>query len=334
MSFELLSKTRPIWSRTVLCLQGLLPKVVEEKIGWEQSRVLAAFLMGRVDALVPGYDLGWGEALVNADVPLMKGDLALARTVAVSNLKSVEHSPMYVPEKVRTRLILAEIERREGRTEKAMAGLEDEAPWIFRSGSVEHLSLYHLVRSRVLTDQEQYEAADAESREGLLLTRQCGFGLAHIDFLNLRARLTLVQARSIPDREDVQRVAFLKTAERSAVGALNGICTEDDEPAPRPDMPLEDLIAFGTALHPECEYAWGAADAIALLGEVSRRARTPRPRPGRTPAGQRPSVHPQASRTRQDRSVIESDSDPDKTDPRQARLRLSGRDRSPGMSPK
>jgi hypothetical protein len=32
-------------------------------------------------------------------------------------------------------------------------------------------------------------------------------------------------------------------------------------------MPLGELVAPG-AQHPECEYAWGAADALVLLGEV------------------------------------------------------------------
>jgi hypothetical protein len=263
-SFDLLAKTRPIWSRAVLCLQGFLPRVVRDKVGWEHSRVIAAFLMGRPDALDPRFDLGWGEALVNADVPLMKGELARARAVATSDLKG---SSQYVPEKVRTRLVLAEIERREGRTAMALTALEREAPWIMRSGSVEHLCLYHLIRSRVLTDQGEYEAADSESREGLILARQCGLGLAHVDFLNLRCRLALTRARTIADRSAPQREAFLEAAARSALGALNGIRTEDGDPAPQPDLPLGDLVAFG-AQHPECQYAWGAADGLALLGEV------------------------------------------------------------------
>jgi hypothetical protein len=223
--------------------------------------------MGRPDALSPRFDLGWGEALVNADLPLMKGELARARAVAASDLKKFGNEKTHVPEQVRTRLVLAEIERQEGYSETALAGLVGEAPWIFRSGSVEHLCLYHLIRSRVLTDQGQYEAADSESREGLLLTRQCGLGLAHVDFLNLRSHLALARARSIPDRSAPQREAFLEAAKRSALGALNGIRTEDGDPASRPDITLGDLVAFG-AQHPACQYAWGAADALALLGEI------------------------------------------------------------------
>jgi hypothetical protein len=187
--------------------------------------------------------------------------------VAASDLKNFGKGTTHVPEQVRTRLVLAEIERREGRTEMALAGLEGEAPWIFRSGSVEHLCLYHLIRSRILTDQGHYEAADSGSREGLLLTRQCGLGLAHVDFLNLRSRIALARARSTPDQNSPQREAFLEAATRSALGALHGIETEDGAPAPQPDMPLRDLVAFG-AQHPECRYAWGEADALALLGEL------------------------------------------------------------------
>jgi hypothetical protein len=266
-SFELLSNTRPIWSRAVLCLQGFLPRVVCDKVGWEHSRVIAAFLMGHPEALDPRFDLGWGEALVNADLPLMRGDLARARAVAASDLKKFTDSFTHVPEQVRTRLVLAEIERREGQTDRALAGLEREAPWILRSGSVEHLSLYHLIRSRALTDRGEYEAADSESREGLILTRQCGLGLAHVDFLNLRSRLALARARSMLDQNSSQRDAFLEAAARSAVGALQGIQTEDGVPAPQKDMPLSDLVALG-AQHPECQYAWGEADALVLLGEV------------------------------------------------------------------
>jgi hypothetical protein len=261
-SFDLLSRVRPIWSGAVLGLQGFLPRAVRDKVGWEHSRVIAGFLMGKPDSLEPRFDLGWGEALVNSDLPLMKGQFARARAVVAADLKRFN-----VPEQVRTRLVLAEVERREGQTDMALAGLEREAPWILRSGSVEHLGLYHLIRSRVLTDRGEYEAADSESREGLLLSRQCGLGLAHIDFLNVRSRLALVRARAISERGAPRRGAFLEDATRSALGALHGIQTEDGAPAPQPDMPLGDLVAFG-AQHPECQYAWGAADALALLGEV------------------------------------------------------------------
>jgi tetratricopeptide (TPR) repeat protein len=229
--------------------------------------VIASFLMGRPDALDPRFDLGWGEALVNADLPLMRGELARARAVAASDLGKFKDVFPHVPEQVRTRLVLAEIERREGQTDRALAGLEREAPWILRSGSVEHLSLYHLIRSRALTDRGEYEAADSESREGLILTRQCRLGLAHVDFLNLRSRLALARARSMLDQNSPQRDAFLEAAARSALGALHGIQTEDGAPAPQPDMPLGDLVALG-AQHPECQYAWGEADALVLLGEV------------------------------------------------------------------
>jgi hypothetical protein len=266
-SYDLLSRVRPIWSGAVLCLQGFLPRVVREEIGWEHSQVIAAFLMGRAEALDPPFDLGWGEALVNADLPTMRGDLARARALAAADLNKFKGMSTHVPEQVRTRLVLAEVDRRQGHAGKALAGLEREAPWIMRSGSVEHLGLYHLIRSRVLTDRGEYEAADSESLEGLLLARQCGLGLAHVDFLNLRARLALARARSIPDRDAPQRSAFLEAAARSALGALNGILMEGGDPAPRPDLPLDDLVAFG-ARHPECQYAWGAADALALLGEV------------------------------------------------------------------
>jgi hypothetical protein len=261
-SFDLLSTVRPIWSGAVLCLQGFLPRVVRDRVCWQHSQVIAAFLMGRPDALEVPFDLGWGEALVNADLPLMKGQLARARAVAAADLKKFN-----VPEQVRTRLVLAEVERREGQTDRAFASLEREAPWILRSGSVEHLCLYHLIRSRALTDRGEYEAADSESREGLILSRQCGLGLAQIDFLNLRSRIDLARARAIPDRGAPQRAAFLEAAERSAVGALTGIGTEDGAPAPQPDMPLGELVAFG-AQHPECQYAWGTVDALTLLGAV------------------------------------------------------------------
>jgi hypothetical protein len=240
---------------------------VHDKIGWQHSQVNAAFLMGRPDALDPRFDLGWGEALVNADLSLMKGELAHARAVAGSDLKNLKGGFTHVLEQVRTRLVLAEVERREGHIDGALAGLEREAPWILRSGSVEHLCLYHLFRSRALTDRGEYEAADSESREGLILARQCGLGLAHVDFLNLRSRLALARAHSMLDQSYPQREAFLEAAARSALGALNGIRTEDGAPALQPDMPFGDLVAFG-AQHPECQYAWGAADALALLGEV------------------------------------------------------------------
>ncbi len=86
-SFDLLSKVRPIWSGAVLCLRGFLPRVVRDKVGWQHSQAIAAFLMGRPDALDVPFDLGWGEALVNADLPLMKGEFARARAVAAADLE-------------------------------------------------------------------------------------------------------------------------------------------------------------------------------------------------------------------------------------------------------
>jgi hypothetical protein len=266
-SFDLLSAVRPIWSGAVLCLQGFLPRVVRDKVGWQHSQVIAAFLMGQPDALDVPFDLGWGEALVNADLPLIKGDLASARAWASLDLKKFNEGLPHMPEKVRTRLVLAEVERREGHTDTALANLEHEVPWILRSGSVEHLCLYHLIRSRALTDRGDYEPADSESREGLMLAQQCGLGLAQVDFLNLRARLALARVHAMPDRSSPQRVALLEAAERCALGALNGIRTADGTPSPQPDMPIGDLVAIG-AQHPECQYAWGTAEALALLGEV------------------------------------------------------------------
>jgi hypothetical protein len=127
-SFDLLSNTRPIWSRAVLCLQGFLPRVARDKVGWEHSRVIAAFLMGHPDALDPRFDLGWAEALVNADLPLMRGELARARAVAASDLKKFKDFFPHVPEQVRTRLVLAEIERWEGQTDRALAAASNATP--------------------------------------------------------------------------------------------------------------------------------------------------------------------------------------------------------------
>ncbi len=127
-SFDLLSKVRPIWSGAVLCLRGFLPRVVRDKVGWQQSRAIAAFLMGRPDALDVPFDLGWGEALVNADLPLMKGEFARARAVAAADLEGFQGAFRHVPEQVRTRLVLAEVDRRDGHADRALAGLEREAP--------------------------------------------------------------------------------------------------------------------------------------------------------------------------------------------------------------
>ena len=133
--------------------------------------------------------------------------------------------------RARCLLFRAEVASRIGDRPAAAEALDSAARWVLHSGSVEHLGLYHLVRSRLAINEGDHHAARLALDEGLLLTRQCGLWIYQVEMLCLQASLLM---------KDSDAVA----AEHSARTA----------------------VAIGAAV--ECQYQWGVARAGHLLGRA------------------------------------------------------------------
>ena len=155
---------------------------------------------------------------------------------------------------VRCTLSLAELDRQDGRLVLCNKRIEDASRWIGSSGSQEHLCMLHLVRGRLANSQEDRDAAHSALIDALHVSRHCRFALYHIDIQIELARLFLSVGR--PDQ-----------AESATRTALNGVLRVGEETVQATDADLSDLLLPG-ALHPECDYAWGAAEAGSLLGQA------------------------------------------------------------------
>jgi hypothetical protein len=132
-------------------------------------------------------------------------------------------------DRARIQLLLAEVARRQAEREECRRLLDAASQWVLRSGSVEHLCLWHLVRALAARDAGALSEARRAVDEGIHMARHCGLGLYHILLLNARAEIVL---RADPE-----------SAEHSAREAQR-------------------LASAGA-----CEFAWGAAAAGHLLGQ-------------------------------------------------------------------
>ncbi|WP_437974923.1 hypothetical protein WMF11_43100 [Sorangium sp. So ce295] len=254
-ALDIIDQVHPLWAGTILCLRGFLPRAATGRY-WRMTREVARFLMGKG---IPTTSVGWGEAMVDAEIAVLAGRLELAEDVNES----------HAPEMARTRLALADAARRRGGIEEARRILDSARPWILHSCSVEHLCLLHLISGRISTDRADHACAAAELAEGLHLADTWGFGIYFIDLMNEQARSFLAQA-SLARAQGLSEeasAAFARAAE-AALKALNGVLLDTDQPAATPDAPLSNLRRIG-ARHPECQYAWGAAEGMTLLGKAS-----------------------------------------------------------------
>ena len=138
-------------------------------------------------------------------------------------------------DRVRCQLYRAEVASQLGDATASMASRSMTRPrWILHSGSVEHLCLYHLVRSRIAVRTDDPASAKTAVQEGLHLARRCGLGLYHIELLTVSAELSLRESQPI-------------AAEQAAREALR------------------------LAAAPECQFQWGAAQAGKMLAQALRR---------------------------------------------------------------
>jgi len=248
---RLFMRARPMWAGTVLVLRGLLPEAAWNERFWVQTRQSAQLLMGRREGGYHPIWVGWGEGLVDGDVALLFDKRREAGRLA-------QQVTGYSAEAARCRLVLAEVDRRDGLFRDAAEHLDAAEPWIHRSGSVEHLILLLSARMLLAESQGLKEAADGFYTEALHLARRCGYGIYHIDLMTHRAAALL-------DR-DVRRHA--REARLLATGALLGLLAGDETPASTADLPADHLLAMG-ALHPRCGYAWGEAAARVVLARCA-----------------------------------------------------------------
>ncbi len=196
----------------VRLLQGRLPEVAAE--GDPARAAVASFLMGESPAGSPPPDL-LGLAVPRVQLLLARGKLREARQVPDPGRLYGDIG--WEGDRARHRLLLAK-------------GLDAASAWVLRSGSVEHLALWHLVRSRLAGDSGDLAAARRAVDEGVHLARRSGLGLYLILLLNARADILL----------------------RGDAGAAAASAEE----------------ALALALAPGCRFAWGAAEAGHLLGQA------------------------------------------------------------------
>lgn len=204
-------------------LQGKLAMVSAEGDFYRVG--VAAALRG--EAKIPRDD-PLGIAVPRAQLLLHAGRLQEARN-------ALEGANLYGAlgwegDRARCRLLLADVARHMSEPRVARSALEEAAPWVLHSGSVEHLCLYHLVRARMARDGGDPVAARRAVDEGLRFARQSGLGLYQIELLCVQAETSLA----------VENAGAAEQAARRAI----------------------DLAAAR-----DCGFLWGLAEALHLLGQ-------------------------------------------------------------------
>jgi len=215
---------QPHFRADILLLQGRLPQVAA--IGDSTRTPIADFLMGKTTKLPPDQ--------LGSTIPREQLLLYLGRLDGVGRSASLSQFFQEIGwqgNRARCQLLLAEAVRRQGDLARCGQHLDAASVWILHSGSVEHLCLLHLIRSRFAQANWQKGVAQAALAEGLHLARQCGLGLYQIELLCAQAEMLL--------------------AEGDAAAA---------EPLARD--------ALSRASVQECQFLWGAAQAGHLLGQA------------------------------------------------------------------
>jgi hypothetical protein len=186
----------------------------------------AMFLMGQTTQLPP--DL-LGCAIPQDQILLYRGRLDPVRRTLL--LQELYQEIGREGDRARCQLLAAEAARRQADMKLCRQYLDAASGWVLRSGSVEHLCLFHWVRSRAARAAGDGATARRAVDEGLHLARQSGLGLYLVELLCEGAELYLLRC--------------------DAGGA--------EEPARE---------ALRRASSSECQFMWGAAAAGHLLGQA------------------------------------------------------------------
>jgi len=172
-------------------LQGRLTEVEAE--GDPARAAIAEFLMGRTTKL-PSFPLGCA-------IPRVQLLLYLGRTgqawLSEAQPEQVYEMIGWADDKARCELYRAETATLMGDAAASRQALDGAARWALHSGSVEHLCLYHLVRSRLLKRAGEIQAAWLAVNEGLHIARQSGLGLYMVEVLCERAELLLDRSQPV-----------------------------------------------------------------------------------------------------------------------------------------
>jgi hypothetical protein len=214
----------PYFRADILLLQGRLPRVAAER---EDTRTaIAAFLMGKTTAL-PSQPLG--AAIPRDQLFLYSG--RFSKIQQLNLLDDFYHEIGWEGDRARCLLIMAETAARQGDGQLGRKHLEAASRWILHSGSVEHLCLMQLVKSRMERLAGENIMGQRAVEEGLKLALQCGLGLYLIELLCEQAQVLLVQYQA----------AQAESAAREA---------------------------WRLASDADCQFAWGAAEAGQILGQA------------------------------------------------------------------
>jgi len=206
-------------------LQGRLPQVEAE--GEPARTAVAEFLMGRTTKL-PCVPLGC--AIPRAQLLLYLGRTGQA-WLSEAQPEQVYEMIGWSDDKARCELYRAETASLMGDIPASRQALDAAARWSLHSGSVEHLCLFHLVRSRLSTRAGDIQAAWLAVNEGLHIARQSGLGLYLVELLCGRAELLLDRSQPV----------------------------EAEGPA-REGLRLASMV--------DCQFLWGAGQAGHLLGRA------------------------------------------------------------------
>jgi len=214
----------PYFRADIRLLQGRLSQV--EREGDPGRTAIAEFLMGRTVQLPPD---PLGCVIPRAQILMYLG---LTAQAWLSTLPEQVYEMIgWEDDRARCQLIRAEVACRMGDMTCATQSLERAAGWVLHSGSVEHLCLYHLVRSRVANRDGDVQAADHAVEEGLRMANPSGLGLYHIELLCVQAELLLNRAQ-----------------------------------AAAAEPPAREAVRLASAA--DCQFLWGAGEAGHLLGRA------------------------------------------------------------------
>ena len=161
-------------------------------------------------------------------------------------------------DEMRISLFLAETLIQEGDVSGARGLLDSVDRWALNGGEKELLCWSALIRSRIeLANVRRSSPPDPDAEckglgnalaaadDGLRVAHECGYGIHHIHLRLVRAQIALHEGRA-SDAERDARVALEEGVHRP------------------PETGLPELLA---ATNPECQYAWGIAEAGHVLAE-------------------------------------------------------------------
>jgi hypothetical protein len=143
--------------------------------------------------------------------------------------RGLEHARTFSSDNPRFQTLLARIDLAEGGD--PTLHLDEVRAWTSRTGDMKYIIEAHLLTARHLLASGDAQGALGEAETGLLHAFACGYGLLRIELLVAMARIWLAW----PD-------------------------------PPRAIQAARE--ALDLAVYPECQYAWGQADAAQVWGET------------------------------------------------------------------